>query len=170
MFSKSLALCLATAVALLPVSLTYAQVDINSHADNHAHEGHQLGSADAGLRLDNGSQWQTDAPLRTAMAALRNEIHPLMASIHQDQLAVSRYQALAASVNAQVSYMIEHCELDGDADAQLHLIIADMLAAARLMQGDAQGQPRRDGAIGIVGALNNYATYFDHPGFELLGH
>ncbi|WP_150304922.1 hypothetical protein [Pseudomonas saliphila] len=165
--SKTLGLVLAIALTAVPVSLSYAETAAHEHSD----AAHQQQGADANaLHLDNGSQWKSDAPLRKAMAMLRSDLHPLMPVIHQDELAVDQYEKLADSVNTQVNYMIDHCELEGEADAQLHLIIADLMASANAMQGEAENQARRDGAIRMVGALNNYATYFDDESFEALDH
>lgn len=167
--SKTLGLCLVIAIGVGSVSLSHAATGADTHADTNSHEAHQQhGAIRDGLQLNNGSQWQTDAPLRKAMATLRKDIHPLMSEIHQDQLGADRYTALAVSVNDQVTYMIEHCQLEGDADAQLHLIIADLMAAANALHGKDQSQARRDGAIRVVGALNNYATYFEDESFEKL--
>lgn len=165
--SKTLGLVLAIALAAVPLSLSYAESAFHDHS-NEAHQ-HQGADANA-LYLDNGSEWKSDAPLRKAMAKLRSDLHPLMPVIHQDELAVNQYEKLADSVNKQVNYMIENCELEGEADAQLHLIIADLMASAKAMQGEAENQVRRDGAIRMVGALNNYATYFDDKSFETLDH
>lgn len=171
MLGKSAGLCLAFAITVGSVSLSHAATGADTHAATNTHEAHQQHGANRdALQLNNGSQWQTDAPLRKAMATLRKELHPLMTSIHQDQLTADRYQALAVSVNEQVTYMIEKCQLEGDADAQLHLIIADLMAGAHTMHGEDQSQPRRNGAIRVVGALNNYATYFEDASFEKLSH
>lgn len=162
---------LAVAMATAPVA--YAQAQEHAHGEDaqHAHQSHGAQGAELhSLQLNDGSQWETDAPLRKAMARLRQDIHPLMPNIHQDELSEERYDALAVSVNDQVAYMIEHCELEGEADAQLHLVIADLMTGADVMQGKTTGQARRNGAIRVVGALNNYATYFNDPEFEKLGH
>lgn len=164
--SKTLGLCLAIALTVVPVSLSYAE----THAGTDAHEGHQQGANAAALQLNTGSQWQTDAPLRKAMATLRQDLLPLLSTIHQDQLTSDRYDTLAVSVNDQVTYMIDNCQLEADADAQLHLIIAELMSGANTMQGKVESQARRDGAIKVVGALNNYATYFDDPTFDKFDH
>lgn len=160
MSNKTLPLFLAVAFAIAPMSLSV----VHAKDAHHHHHDHGVNA----LQLNDGSQWETDAPLRKAMAVLRSEIQPLLPVIHEDELAADRYESLATTVNDQVTYMIENCGLEGEADAQLHLVIADLMAAASIMQGDEDS--RRDGAVRAVGALNNYATYFDDPAFEKLGH
>ncbi|MEH6387362.1 MULTISPECIES: hypothetical protein [Pseudomonas] len=165
--SKTSALCLAITLAVLPIGVAHAES--HSHAHGHeAHQTHEMGEHT--LRLNNGSQWETDAPLRKAMGILRQDIHPLMPEIHNDRLSDDGYEALAQQVNDQVKYMIENCELEAEADAQLHLIIAELMAGANALQGEAEDQARRDGAIRVVGALNSYAAYFNDASFKKLGH
>ena len=165
--SKTVGLCLAIAIVVLPISLSHAETHAHGHADEAHH--HHAASATA-MQLDNGSQWITGAPLRKAMATVSNEMRALLPAIHEDQLAVEQYEAIAATVNEQVTYIIENCGLEGEADAQLHLVIADLMAGANTMQGKVDDKARRDGAVRVVGALNNYGTYFDDASFEKLEH
>ncbi len=71
-------------------------------------------------------------------------------------------------MRGQVAYMVENCKLSAEADAQLHLIIAQLLAGADAMSGAPAGQ--RDGAVTVVGALGDYATYFADDSFKPLEH
>ncbi len=48
----------------------------------------------------------------------------------------------------------------------LHLVIADLLAGAEVMEGKA-GTPRHDGAVQVMQALKSYGKYFRHPGWKL---
>ncbi|GGD02645.1 hypothetical protein [Halopseudomonas salina] len=167
--NHTLGLCLAIVITALPLSLSHAEDNAGAHA--HGGETHQQQSERPNaLQLNNGNQWQTDGPLRKAMARLRNDLQPLALDIHQRRLSVDHYDAIAASVNDQVTYMIDNCELEAQADAQLHVIIAELMAGVVLMQGDKHGQARSDGAIRVVEALNSYATYFNDPTFEKLDH
>jgi hypothetical protein len=50
----------------------------------------------------------------------------------------------------------------------LHLVVADLLAGADVMQGKAKGQAA-EGAHKVVVAANSYGRYFDHPGWKALG-
>lgn len=166
MSTKIISFSLAFALIASPVGLVHANVQEHSQPGN-VHHHHASNQA---MHLNQGARWETDAPLRKAMATLKNDIRPLMQEIHEDELEAERYDRLALSVENQVTYMIENCELEGEADAQLHLVIAQLLAGASALRGEAQDQARRDGAIRIVGALNDYATYFEDPTFEKLEH
>ncbi len=89
-------------------------------------------------------------------------------AIHAKRLTDAQYDALAAKVNDRVAYIVANCKLDKDADAQLHVVIGEMLAAAEAMQGKTRGEARREGAERLAKALNAYGRYFDHPGWKRL--
>jgi len=59
-------------------------------------------------------------------------------------------------------------KLPTDADAMLHLIVADLVAGADIMQGKAAGDPA-DGAHKVVTAANAYGRYFNDAGWKPLG-
>ena len=73
--------------------------------------------------------------------------------------------ALAKKIETQVAYMIQYCKLPADADAQLHLVIADLTAGADAMKGK-DAAARKAGAEKIVAALDAYGKHFDHPGWR----
>ena len=50
----------------------------------------------------------------------------------------------------------------------LHLIVADLVAGADVMQGKVAGQPA-DGARQVVSAATAYGRYFDDAGWKPLG-
>jgi len=63
--------------------------------------------------------------------------------------------------------MVKNCKLDEKADAMLHLLLADIIAGADAMVLQDSSKARK-GAEQIAHALENYATYFDHPGWRSL--
>lgn len=127
-------------------------------------------AASATLQLDHGKKWAIDAPLAQAMANIRNDIAARLDDIHADRLPAAGYQALAKRVNGEVAYMVENCRLSPEADAQLHLVVADLLEGASAMENaDGHRQPRA-GAVTVIGALDHYARYFDDPGFTPITH
>jgi hypothetical protein len=66
--------------------------------------------------------------------------------------------------------MVSNCKLPQNADAMLHLVLADIIAGSDAMQGKLPGTKARDGAVKIVHALDSYGKYFDHPGWSGLKH
>jgi hypothetical protein len=133
-------------------------------AQVHQHEG----AATQELKLDAGKKWETDAPLRKGMSEIRNAIVADKSAIHAGKLSDARYDALAKRVDAQVAYMIANCKLRPEADAQLHLVIAQIVEGSEAMKGKAKGATRRAGAEKIVAALNAYGNHFEHPGWTSL--
>jgi hypothetical protein len=119
-----------------------------------AHEhGHAAGEAK--LVLNQGKKWPTDAPLRQGMENIRAALGGGM-----------KYGALAKKVNAEVAGIVQNCKLEPEADAQLHIVIADILAGVEAMEGKVQGETRRAGAQKVASALDAYGEHFDHAGWK----
>ena len=121
-------------------------------AAGESHE-HGHGAAEAKLVLNHGKKWQTDAPLRKGMENIRAVL-----------ATRQKPEAMAELVNAEVAYIVQNCKLPEDADAQLHLIIAELLAGAEAMKGEHA----REGAERVTKALDEYGRFFDHPGWRKL--
>lgn len=151
--------------ALLFSLFLAAALPVAAHAADAHHHGH--GSADTPkLQLDAGKKWGTDKTLRQTMAEINQAVGEALPLIHQDKFDDRQYGALAATVNRKVAYAVENCKLDPKADAMLHLVIADLLAGAEMMDGKAAGT-RHDGAVKVLQALRAYGRHFQHPGWRL---
>ena len=150
-----------TKFSVLLASLALA-LSANSHAaDAHHHDAH--GSAGPQqLQLNAGQKWATDAPLRQAMNDINQAMAKALPLIHKNQFGDEAYQALAATVSQKVAYTVEHCKLEPQADAMLHLVIADLMAGAETMEGKTANS-RHDGAVRVLQALRAYGQYFQHP-------
>jgi len=135
-----------------------------SGADPHSHPAGEPTK----LVLDHGRKWTTDQPLRKNMNEIRASLAAKETGIHQDTLTPDDYKALGTLVEARVAAIVAECKLEPAADANLHLIVAELIAGADAMQGKAKTTPR-DGAISAVRAVNAYGRYFDHPGWKPLG-
>ncbi len=122
------------------------------------------------LQPNAGRKWETDAPLRGSMAEIRQSVAGNLHAIHEDRLPAKSYNMLAKTIGEAVSTIIAQCKLPPAADAQLHLIVAELMAGAQQMSGKADSGQARSGAIRVIEALNNYAKYFDDPDFKSLGH
>lgn len=149
----SVLLCLAFAGGT-----AHAQTERSDHA---AHQGH----GPAELTLDHGKKWPTDEPLRAAMEALRVDYAKNLPAIHEGKLPTAKYKALGNKTEKEIGNIVAQCKLAPEADAMLHLIIADMVAGADIMTGKSKGN-RRAAAHKVAAALDNYGQYFDHPGWK----
>lgn len=136
-------------------------------ADAHKHE---HGAAPAKLELNNGKKWATDAPLRMGMEDIRKLMEASLHAIHEGKLSAAKYGALAKQVNAEVGGIVANCKLDPKADAQLHLVIADIGEGVEAMEGKAKKAKRQAGAVMVLGALEKYGAHFEHPGWQPLAH
>ena len=125
---------------------------------------HEPGSASE-LQLKDGQKWPTDAALRQGMVNIRNAVMPDLPAIQRDRLNTQGYDQLAGKVNAQVAYIVQNCHLEKEADAMLHLVLADIMAGADAMAGKDKQVSRQAGALEVVQALEDYGKYFDHPGW-----
>ena len=156
--SKVIAASLALAFgSLLPAGAQAAE----------AH-GHGAGAVES-LRLNSGKKWATDAPLRKGTIEIRNAIAANKDAIHAGKLTNAAYDALAAKIDAQVSYIVANCKLPADADAQLHLVLAQVMQGTSAMKGKEKAMSRRAGVEAIAQALDAYGKHFDHPGWKKLG-
>lgn len=153
------------ALSLAFVSAPLSAAEKASHRHDHDH-----GTAPAKLELNNGKKWETDAPLRKGMESIRGSMDAALHDIHENKLSAAKYGELAKKVNGEVNGIVASCKLDPKADAQLHLVIADILEGVEAMEGKAKKVKRQAGAVKVIGALEKYGAYFDHPGWQPLKH
>ena len=55
-------------------------------------------------------------------------------------------------------------------DAQLHIVITRLVDKAQRMHNYSDMQEKRKGVVELVGALGNYATYFNDAEFMKFMH
>ncbi len=133
------------------IALAFALAFAGPAAAAEAPHEHGHGTGEARLVLDHGRKWQTDAPLRKGMENIRAVL-----------ATRQKPEALAELINAEVAYIVQNCKLPEEADAQLHLLIAELLAGADAMKGEHP----REGAERVARALDRYGELFDHPGWR----
>ena len=134
-----------------------------AQAEHQKHEMHGSGGAVAQLQLKNGQKWQTEASLREGMASIRAAFDADHPAIHAGKQTDAQYATLATHIDQQVKAIVAGCHLPADADASLHLVIADLLQGVSLMRGEDPQRTRHDGAALVHGALKAYGQYFDDP-------
>ncbi|MEZ5474915.1 MAG: DUF3365 domain-containing protein [Steroidobacteraceae bacterium] len=109
-------------------------------------------AANPALVLNDGQKWATDLPLRTGMERIRA------------LLAAPPSADLATGIRGQIDYLILNCKLEPQADAALHVLLADMLEAAADLQENAASPAAR---ARISQSLAQYGQYFDHSGWNV---
>jgi hypothetical protein len=150
---------IAAALALAFAGPAFAASDVHSH---------EHGTEQAKLVLNHGKKWPTDAPLRQGMSNIRSAVAKEAKAIHAGKATPRQYEALAREVTAEVAGIVQNCKLDPEADAQLHIVIAEMMAGAEAMEGKAHGVTREAGAERVAKALNAYGEHFHHAGWKPL--
>lgn len=162
MFKSKNIVAILSAVALLGTGAKVAVAQEHSHAHDH-HAQHATDSPQ--LMLNNGSKWETDDNLRQAMSRIRDALSAEVHAIHSGKATAERYKALAQKTNDQITFMVKNCKLDQKADTMLHLVLAEIIAGTDAMLGKDINEARK-GAEKIAVALDNYGTYFAHPGWH----
>lgn len=136
-----------------------------------AEQKHQHGHSESTqLQLNSGKKWQTDLPLRDGMTAIKDALGSKLDKIHDGTLKKPQYVELADVVLKHTDSIFKNCKLPSKADAQLHIVLAQVLEGASKMKSADSSQSQQQGAVKVVKALQQYAKYFDHPGWEPLKH
>ena len=128
--------------------------------------GHEHGADAPALRLDDGTKWRTDEPLRRGMLKIRAAVEKKLPAVHGGTLSDAQYEALGEVVEGQIAYIVGNCKLEPQADAVLHRVIADLSDGAAVVAGRTAVDSRSKGVMHLVDALDNYGTYFDHPDWK----
>ncbi|MEN6587613.1 MAG: hypothetical protein ABFE02_16360 [Sulfuricella sp.] len=132
-------------------------------ANDHEHSHETAGPAR--LILDHGHKWATDDSLRQGMTRIRDALNAALPAIHAGKATAEQYRTLAQKTDGQIAFLFQNCKLKPEADAMLHVVLADIIAGANAMMGPDSGKAR-EGVEKIAHALDNYGTYFDHPGWH----
>jgi hypothetical protein len=147
-----------------PAAQSTPAVDVAAPApaEEHAHD--HGASADMALqRPPSGGNWATDAPLRQGMEAIHVALVAALPTFEKGEMSAAEAQALAGVVTSQVQFLLANCRLEPDADAQLHILIGQMMSAAEAMVADAASV---DGVPKLHEAVQLYGDYFEHPGLH----
>ncbi|MDK9703107.1 MAG: hypothetical protein OEL20_08195 [Sulfuritalea sp.] len=159
----------ALGAILLVAGLSFAAAGHAAPAA-HKHDAHADHGAPATLQLNAGKKWETDEALRKSMGSIRQAIDASLHQIHENRLPAKAYGALASKVEGEVANIVANCKLEPKADAQLHLVVADLLSGAEQMAGKVKKAKRQDGAVKVIDALEKYSSYFDDPQFKPIAH
>ncbi len=155
----------ARLIAAIALALGTAALPVHAAAPpGHEHD-HAAAAASASLQLDHGKKWVTDAPLRESMAGLRDAVRGAPAPLHKGTASPAEYAAFGQRVESAVGRIVRECKLPPAADAQLHLVVADLIAGADAMKAARDGKAGRAGLVRVNGAVEAYAKHFDHPGW-----
>jgi hypothetical protein len=153
---------LASVSAVAAIATAFAMPAL---AQTTAHE-HGAAAATHTLTLNHGRKWTTDEPLRAGMGHIRGLVEPQLGAAHAGKLTPAQYRELAGRVQAEVGTIVANCRLEPEADAMLHLVIADLGAGTDAMAGRNPELRPALGLVKVAEAVNQYGSHFDHPGFK----
>ena len=95
------------------------------------HAMHGAGGAVGQLQLKDGQKWPTDASLRRGWPASVRPSTQITRRSTRASKPTPQYLALAKRIEQQVQSIVANCHLPADADANLHLVIADLSQGLR---------------------------------------
>ncbi|MBP6120627.1 MAG: hypothetical protein KBF40_11075 [Giesbergeria sp.] len=149
---------LLLAVALSSPFAALAATDAHDHGKSSPHK----------LELNAGKKWGTDDALRQAMSTIHTSVSQILPKAHSGKAKAADYEAFSKDVTAQVAYIVENCKLDPQADAQLHIIVADIMSGVEAAEGKEGEKQRASGVVKIAQASNAYGKHFDHAGWKAI--
>jgi len=155
-------------IAAVSIALAFGTGGLAA-AEHGAHR-HEHASAPAGPALNEGQKWATDEALRKGMDNIRQAMEAALHPIHEGKLSNAGYATLAGKLNKELGGIVANCKLDAKADAQLHLVIAELGEGIEAMEGKARKVKRQAGALQVIGALEQYGSHFEHPGWQAIAH
>ncbi|MEO6875871.1 MAG: hypothetical protein ABI222_13720 [Opitutaceae bacterium] len=117
------------------------------------------------LALNDHQRWETDVALRLGMQRIRNAVASQLPAGEPPALLPTQAKVLADTVQENVTYLIQNCRLQPAADANLHLIINDLMAGAALLTTEGRSA---EGLAKLRHALSEYPRHFNHPNWESL--
>ncbi len=151
---------------LIPVCLLLLGCSFPSSVLASEHD-HSHDSSPQDMHLDQGKKWPIDASLHIGMTQIKTSIEESISEIHHNKFTKAQYKVLAGKIDAQLAYLFKHCKLPVDADAQLHVLLFDIMQASKQMQ--SSDNPR-SGAITTIKALQKYPRYFADKDWQALKH
>ncbi len=144
----------------------HGQAASHDHGTAHAHSEQEA----AALTLNDGQKWETDAALRHGMTEIKAAVQMLAPAFESGALNAAQAESLTQVIHNSVNTMIEQCKLAPEADANLHTILATILAAGAALEASPSSP---NGVPALQHALETYGQYFNHEGWlsdEHAGH
>lgn len=149
-------LTLAAIALAFPLSVLAVE---SGHQEHGAHGPQKI-------ELNAGKKWATDDALRQGMSSIRKSIAVSLPAAHAGKMSAAEYDALGKELGAQVAYIVQNCKLDPKADAQLHIVVGDIVNGIDTLEGKEQNKNRALGVVKVAQALNSYGKHFGHTGWQ----
>lgn len=115
------------------------------------------------LVLNQGEKWVIDDSLHVGMTNIKQEIIKNLDEIHHERFTKQQYADLVVILDKHLTFLFENCKLPPRADAQLHLLLANVMRGVDKMKNS---ENKKQGAILIVQSLKMYPVYFNDPNWK----
>lgn len=149
-------------MTLAAIALAFPLTVLAAESGHHDHGGQKPHK----LELNAGKKWETDEALRKGMTSIRSAIEAALPGAHAGKTSNSEYDALGKELGGQVAYIVQNCKLDPKADAQLHVVVADIVNGVDTIEGKQHNKKRAMGVVKVAQALNAYGKHFAHDGWQ----
>lgn len=152
---------------LIVLTLTFILLTLANHKVIAAEHEHHHEENEAKLSLNEGNKWPIDKSLHIGMTNINNEIANNLQNIHHEQFTDEQYAKLATTLDKQLSFLFANCQLPPLADAQLHTLLAKVMQGVDTIK---HSNNKKQGAVLIIQALQDYPEYFADPNWQSLIH
>lgn len=156
--------------ALPPIALffIFSSFSIAAQTDHAHHHDHAV----TPLALNQGQKWPIDDSLHIGMSQIKAVVEKNLNEIHHKTMTAQQYAKLAKKLQSQLDYLFKHCNLPAEADAQLHILLAEIMQGSNKMNSHkmSASENARDGAIQVIKALSRYPKYFNDSQWQGLQH
>lgn len=133
-------------------------------AAEHDHH-HEVNEAK--LSLNDGHKWPIDKSLHIGMNNIKKDIADNLSSIHHEQFSDEQYAMLATRLETHLSFLFANCQLPPLADAQLHTLLAKVMQGVDKIKHSTS---KKQGAVLVIQALQDYPLYFADANWQSLQH
>jgi len=131
-------------------------------APSHKHASGEATEAQRG----SGTKWPVDDALLLGMQRIGQAIERGLVMMREGTASSGSYDALASKIRKELSAIAQGCHLAPEADAQLHLVLVELMDGVEMIEGKRAGVDRREGLNRLMQALESYVRHFDHPNWQ----
>jgi len=149
-------------VLLIIISGNFAAIAEQKQAHPHDHD-----TNPQQIRLNQGEKWEIDESLNIGMTLIKQEVIKNLDDIHNDLFSNQQYAQLAIELDKQLAFLFKNCQLPPQADAQLHILLAQIGRGVGVIKHDNN---KKQGAVVVIQALKDYPNYFDDPAWQDIEH
>ena len=129
-----------------------------AHSKSHSHSK----AAKQKLKLNKGKKWSTDSPLRTNMDSIHAELKKNLDPIHANKFTAAQFNSFGTHIESKVQNIFKSCKLPPKADAQLHIILIDLMQAKDILKTKKTNKEYHEATVKVLTAVQNYEKFFNH--------